>query len=152
MNIREYLTSIINKDIIHGKPYSKRIDIDDGGDNSYIGICVDEHEFNRKKPVLQGVRLFRHTNSPDKLINTWMFQLGDICNAYADFPDVPVEFSSYGKTKEEAEKEAAKYYVQLRKLIKKRTAEYKVESAKTAKEEREELLARLAELDGDNNV
>ena len=147
MNIREFLVDIMDKDIIQGKKYDKRIEIEDGGYNSYISLCVDVNDYGKKAPFTLGIDLIRNTNSADKLINTWGFRLGGICNPYADNPGIPLRFSSYGKTPIEAEAEAVKYFKELKKLIRKQTTEYKKEMAKSAEQERTELLARLAELE-----
>ena len=77
--------------------------------------------------------------------------MGEICNEYHTYPDIPIGFSSFGRTPDEAEAEAVGYYNRIRKLVRKETAAYKIEMAKTAEAEREELLARLAELDGLKN-
>lgn len=94
-----------------------------------------------------GVRVFRHTNSASKLANTWCFALGNVCHLYADEPNIPLEFSSYGKSPDEAAAEAEQYFNKLKKLIRKQTSAYKVEAAKSAQEEKEKLLERLKELE-----
>ena len=134
MKIRDFLVEIA-VEILKDEEYRVRIKLDDGGFNSYIGLSVDviEHE----KPIrTSSIRLFRHTNTVDLIKNTWCFILGNICAPYADYPDIPLEFSSYGKTSKEAEKEAQKYLKELRAKIAKITAE------------KERLKARLAELEG----
>lgn len=146
MNVYEFLQSVANE-IIPGKKYDIRIDINDGGFNSYIGFCVDVEDFLRKKPVTSELRLFRHSNSVQHLIKTWGYELGGVCHAYADHPDIPICFKSYGVTKSDAEAEAAEYFNELRKRIRKRTGDYKRETARSAQEEREKLLARLEELE-----
>ena len=146
-SVRDFMENLIANDIIEGKAYSERIAIEDGGDNSYIGLCVDIDDYNRVKPVIRGVRLFRHSNSADKLINTWEFELGGVCHSYFDNPGIPLQYSSYGKTADEAETEATTYFDALRKRIQKTTSEYKIRMAETAEEERQKLLARLSELD-----
>ena len=148
-SVYEFLTGIAKSEIINGKKYEIRIAIDDGGCNSYIGFCVDVEDFQRKTPVTSSLRLFRHTNTTSKLINAWEFDLGDVCNHYADYPDIVMSFKTYGKTFSEAAKEANGYFAELKRLIKKRTAEYEVQAAQSAHEEREKLLKRLMELDGD---
>ena len=40
-NIRDFLEHIAENDLIFNKNYALRIEIDDGGDNSYIGFNVD---------------------------------------------------------------------------------------------------------------
>ena len=144
--IREFLVDVAENHIMQGKSYSLRIPIDDGGSNSYIGFDLDLDDW-KSKGKIQQLSLFRHTNSVDKLTNTWKFELGGICNEYHANPDIPLRFSSYGKTPDQAKNEAQSYFKELRRLIKRRTSEYKIEAAKTAKEEKEELLARLAELE-----
>ena len=146
-NIREFLVDVAENHITQGKSYSLRIPIDDGGSNSYIGFDLDLDDW-KSKGEIQQLSLFRHTNSVDKLTNTWKFELGCICNEYHVNPNIPIMFSSYGKTPEQAEAEAQGYFKEMKLLIKKRTAQYKIEATKAAKEEKEELLARLAELDG----
>lgn len=147
MKILEYMKDIADNVALSGRKYNERISIDDGGNNSYISICVDTATFQRKRPVTQSVRLFRHTNSTDKLTNTWGFELGDVCNVYADYPNIALKFESYGKTSNEAESEATKYFPKLRKMIEKQTSDYRIADAESAQEEREKLLARLSELD-----
>ena len=149
MKIREFLEDIITNEIIQGKKYSERIEIEDGGYNSYIGICVDIDDYD-EKPFTEGVRLFRNTNTVSKITNTWEFELGGICYPYFNNPGIPLKFSSYGKTPIEAEAEAVKYFKELKKLIRKQTTEYKKEMAKSAEQERAELLARLAKLEEDS--
>lgn len=146
-NVRKFLEDILSNEIIHGKQYDVRISIDDGGENSYISIVVYVEDFRRSTPEIQGIALFRHSNSINKLENTWTFELGDICNPYADNPEVPLKYSSYGKASDEAETEASKYYSKLLKLIRKQTSNYKIEDSKSKQEEREKLHIRLSELD-----
>lgn len=147
MRIREFLVDIIENEIIQGKDYFERIAIEDGGSNSYIGICVDITADRNKAPFAYGIRVFRNTNTVSKITNTWGFELGGICTPYFDNPDIPLRFYSYGKPPIEARAEADKYFNELRKLIRKQTAKYKMEMAKSAEQERAELLARLAELE-----
>ena len=144
--IREFLVDVAENHIMQGKSYSFRIPIDDGGSNSYIGFDLDLDDW-KSKGEIQQLSLFRHTNSVDKLTNTWKFELGGICNEYHANPNIPIMFSSYGKTPEQAEAEAQGYFKEMKHLIRKRTSEYRIESTKTAKEEKEKLLARLAELE-----
>lgn len=146
--IREFLVDIAENEIIPGNQYSCRIEIEDGGYNSYVALDVDVDDWKHKpRKVTQGVRIFRHTNSASKLANTWCFRLGNVCHLYADEPSIPLEFSSYGKTPDEAEAEAEQYFNKLKKLIRKQTSVYKVEAAKSAQEEKEKLLERLKELE-----
>ena len=147
MNIREFLVDIFLNEIVQGKEYSERIEIEGGGFNSYIGLWVNTTDFDRSVPISYCIRLFRHANSIEELANTWEFLLGDITHKLNENPGIPLRFSSYGKTPEEAEAEAVKCFKELRKLIRKRTAEYKKETAKSTEQERAELLARLAELE-----
>ena len=147
-SVREFLEDILTNEIIPGREYDVRIDIDDGGQNSYISVCIYAEDFQRKTPVIREITLFRHSNSVNMLVNTWSFELGDICNPYADNPEIPLQYSSYGKTADEAEAEASEYYNKLRQLIRKQTSDYKIKDAETEQEERKELLARLAELGG----
>ena len=134
MKIRDFLVEIADE-ILKDEEYRVRIKLDDGGYNSYIGLSVDV--IGREKSIrTSSIRLFRHTNTVDLIKNTWCFILGNICAPYADYPDIPLEFSSYGKTSKEAEKEAQKYLKELRAKIAKITAE------------KERLKARLAELEG----
>lgn len=149
--IREYLRNIADNEIINGKIYNERIELKDGGENSYIGISVYTNDWQKEKPVIQGISLFRHSNSVDKLINTWLFELGSVCHDYADNPDIPLKFSSYGITPEQAEQEAEEYFKELTKLIRKRTASYKTAITKNEQKEKAQLLTRLAELEGLNN-
>ena len=144
--IREFLVDVAENHIMQGKSYSLRIPIDDGGSNSYIGFDLDLDDW-KSKGEIQQLSLFRHTNSADKLANQWNFELGGVCNEYHANLNMPIMFSSYGKTPEQAEAEAQGYLKEMKHLIKKRTSEYRIESTKTAKEEKEKLLARLAELE-----
>jgi len=146
-SVRDFLVDIAENEIIKDKAYSVRIEVDDGGINSYVSLCVDVNDWNKKKPVTQALRLFRHSNSVGKKTNEWAFHVGDICNTYFDYPDIPMYFGSYGVTIVDAEEEAAKYFSKLKNLIKKQTSIYKAESAKSAEEERAQLLARLNELE-----
>ena len=145
--IREFLVDVAENHIMQGKSYSFRIPIDDGGSNSYIGFDLDLDDW-KSKGKIQQLSLFRHTNSADKLVNQWTFELGGICDEYHANLNMPIMFSSYGKTPEQAEAEAQSYFKEMKLLIKKRTAQYKIEATKDAEKEKEELLARLAELDG----
>ena len=146
-SVRDFLADVANNEVLQGKKYSYRIKMNDGGDNSYIGLNVDTHDFQRKTPVTQSVRLYRHTNSANKALNMWTFSLGSVCYEYADNPDIPLRFESYGKTPDEAEAEAEQYFNELKKLVRKQTSAYKIQAAKSAQEEREKLLARLSELE-----
>ena len=131
--VREFLVDVAENEIISGKKYSCRIEIEDGGYNSYVALDVDVDDWEHKpRKVTQGVRIFRHTNSTNRLENTWSFSL---------------EFSSYGKCPDEAEAEAEQYFSELKKMIRKQTSAYKVEAAESAQEEKEKLLERLKELE-----
>lgn len=143
--VRDFLADMA-REVVHGKQYSIRLEIEDGGFNSYIGFNVDLDNWKSKGKV-QGVRLHRHTNSPDKLTNRWEFELGSVCHEYHSNPDIPLRFTSYGKSVEEAEAEAQSYFEELEKLIQKQTSDYKIQAVKSAEKEKEELLARLAELE-----
>lgn len=145
-DVREFLADIAANEIMQNESYNLRIPIDDGGNNSYIGFNVDLDDW-KSKGKIQSLRLYRHTNTVSNLINEWEFELGAICKEYHANPDIPLRFSSCGKTPDEAENEAQSYFKELRRLIKRRTSEYKIEAAKTAEEEKEKLLARLAELE-----
>lgn len=146
-SIRDFLTDIATNEIIQGKAYDERIAINDGGVNSYIALSVYTEGFRRKTPVTSIILLHRHTNNVDGLNNTWEFQLGDSCHAYADYPRIPIRFASYGKTIEVAESEAKEYFKELKRLIKKQTSDYKIQVAASAEEERARILARLSELE-----
>lgn len=147
--VREFLKDIAENEIISGKEYSLRIPIDDGGYNSYIGLNVSIEDWKHKpKKVTREVQIFRHTNNVSDLINTWRFSLGGICHPYAENPDIPLEFSSYGKTPEEAEAEIPECLVGLRRMVREMTVEYMAEAAAEERKERKKLLARLAELEG----
>lgn len=143
--VRDFLKDMA-RGVVHGKSYAIRIDIEDGGYNSYIGFNVDLDDW-KSKGKIQGVRLYRHTNSPDKLTNEWKFELGTVCYEYHSNPDIPLRFASYGKSVEEATAEAQSYFEELEKLIQKKTSDYKIQAVKSAEEEKEKLLARLAELE-----
>lgn len=146
--IREFLVDIAENEIISGKKYSCRIEIEDGGYNSYVALAVDVDDWKHKpRKVTQDVRIFRHTNSANRIENTWSFSLGNVCHLYADEPNIPLEFSSYGKSPGEAKAEAEQYFGELKKLIRKQTSGYKVAAAKSAQEEKEKLLERLKELE-----
>lgn len=146
--IREFLVDIAENEIISGKKYSCRIEIEDGWHNSYVAIDVDVDDWNHKpRKVTKGVRMFRHTNSANGLENTWCFTLGNVCHLYADEPNIPLNFSSYGKSPDEAGIEAKQYFSELKKMIRKQTSDYKIEAAESAQEEKEKLLERLKELE-----
>jgi hypothetical protein len=148
-SVRDFLADMANNEILQGKKYSVRIEIDDGGINSYIGFDVAVEDWaHRPRKATERVSIYRHTNSANKLENEWCFSLGNVCHPYVDMPNIPMQFSSYGKTADEAEAEAAQYFNDLKKLIRKKTSGYKIEAAESAKDEREKLLARLSELDG----
>ena len=146
--VRDFLVDVAENLIISGKPYSLRIELDDGLDNSYIGFDVDTDGLGCKEPTVAGLRLYRHTNCKGRLDVIWKYELGNICNPYIGNKDIPLFFGSYGKTQGEAEAEAVKFFKELKRIIKKKTAEIKLEAAKSAEEERERLLARLSELEG----
>ena len=93
--VREFLTDLAKNEIIQGKEYHIRFDINDGGDNSYIGLNIWTEDFRREKPVTRDLRIFRNSNSVSHLPKTWEFELGGVCHAYADNPDVPIRFESY---------------------------------------------------------
>ena len=152
MTVKEFLEQIEKEEILHGKKYSLRIDVDDGFYNSYIGFDVDVETYNRKTPVTSSLRLHRHTNDINGLVNTWGFALGNIIHSYPQNRNVPLEFRTYGKDFAEAEKEASEYFAKIKKLIRKRTSDIKIQMASEAEEEKEQLLARLEELKGVENV
>ena len=154
MTVREFLEQIAKEEIIQGEQYSLRIEIDDGGFNSYIGFDVDIETYNAavlntnmKTPKTKALRLYRHTNDMNKLVNTWGFNLGDIIHDYPKNQNVPMKFNTYGKTWEEAEKEASQYFPKIKKMIHKRTSDLKIEKASDKEKEKEQLLARLKELE-----
>ena len=156
MTVREFLEQIAKEEIIQGEQYSLRIEIDDGGFNSYIGFDVDIETYktalmspkeSMKTPKTKALRLYRHTNDMNKLVNTWGFNLGDIIHDYPKNQNVPMKFNTYGKTWEEAEKEASQYFPKIKKLIHKRTSDLKTEKAADKEKEKEQLLARLKELE-----
>jgi hypothetical protein len=151
-SIRDFLTDIADNESISGKKYSHRIELEDGGINSYIGldVCVEDWEY-KPRNVTQEVRIYRHTNSASKLENEWSFSLGGICHPYADEPDISLKFSSYGKSPDEAEAEAEQYFCELKKQIRKQTSDYKIKAAESAQEEKEKLLERLKELEVKEN-
>ena len=62
MSVREFLADVAENEILPNKKYSLRIDIDDGGFNSYIGFNVDL-DYWKSTGKIQSLRLFRHTNS-----------------------------------------------------------------------------------------
>lgn len=146
MELIEFMKDILDNVVIKGRQYDVRIPIDDGGDNSYVSICIDIETYGKKYPETRAMRLFRHTNTVDNLKNAWGFELGGVCNSYSDYPNTAVRFMSYGKTAQEAEAEAIKYSNKLRKLIEKKTSDYEIADAQSKEEERDKLLARLSEL------
>lgn len=94
--IRDFLADIANNEILQGKKYTQRIYIEDGGDNSYIGITVDPNDWVHKPQIVIGeISIFRNTNSTRKLENQWGFSLGNICHPYADDPNMPLKFTSF---------------------------------------------------------
>lgn len=157
-SIRDFLAGIASE-VMFGKKYSFRIEIDDGGDNSYIGFDIDIIDWVCEKKHngrISKLKIYRHTNSTNRLINTWEFSLGATCNEYSLNRDIPLCFSSYGKTQDEAEAEAVLYFKEFKKLIKKKTSDYRIQATKSEQEERDKLLARLNELnnkmDGEQDV
>ena len=104
-NIRAFLVDIASNEIMQNKSYGLRIPIDDGGDNSYIGFGLDLDDWHSKGEI-RSLSIFRHTNAVDKISNEWAFELGNIVNEYHANPDIPIKFSSYGKTPDQAESEA----------------------------------------------
>ena len=146
MTVREFLEQIEKEEILHGRKYSLRIDVDDGFCNSYIGFNVDVETYNRKTPITSSLRLYRHTNDINGLVGIWGFTLGDIIHGYPQNRNVPLEFRTYGKDFAEAEKEASQYFAKIKKLIRKRTSDIKIQMASETEEEKERLLARLEEL------
>ena len=151
-NIKEYLKNMADNVILPGHRYDVRIDIDDGGFNSYVGIYISSDDFHRKQPVTAGVQLHRHTNNAKDLENTWRFELGGVCNPYADNPDVALYFGSYGKSADDAAKDAEPYLSKLLTLIKKQVALQKKDIEKTKQAERESLLARLKDLEDGGEI
>lgn len=146
-SVRDFLADVANNEILQGKKYSHRIEIEDGGSNSYIGFDVSVEDWAHKPRKVTGeIRIFRHTNSANKLINEWNFSLGGTCYPYADDPNIPLRFTSYGKTPDEAEVEAEQYFEEFIKAIRKKTSDYRIKEAESEQEEREKLLARLSEL------
>ena len=146
-SIRDFLVGIASE-VLTGEKYTHRIEIDDGGINSYIGFNVDVEDWKHKpRKATRSIEIFRHTNSANKLQNEWKFSLGNICQPYCDNPGMPLKFTSYGKTPDEAEAEAEKYFSEIRKLVRKQTSDYKIAKAASEQEEREKLLARLSELE-----
>jgi hypothetical protein len=150
--VYDFLKDMLDNEILHGEKYSFRIDISDGGYNSYIGFDADVETWRRNPPVTQALRLYRHTNSTNKLANTWEFSLGNVCNVVDDHPDIALFFGSFGKTLDEAENEAAEYFKKMQRLIRKQTSDLKIERAKSAEEEKERLISRLHELGTDVDV
>jgi len=145
--VREFLVGIAQNEIVAGKKYSERIEINDGGYNSYIGLCVDVDDYNKaRKKDLQGIRLFRHSNSALLQGECWGFALGGVCNPHCDNADIPIEFSTYGRDVNDAEREANVYFKKLLSLVRKSTAAIRVEVAESAEAEKASLLARLEEL------
>lgn len=144
--VRKFLEDIAHSAIVPKHKYSVRIELNDGGYNSYVSLCVDIHDNGKEKGMLECVRIFRHTNGVKEFANAWSFDLGNICHLLEQEPNVPIKFSSYGKTAEEATAEAREYFKELKRLVKKETSDYKKAAAKSEAEEREVLLARLREL------
>ena len=68
--VQDFLINLAKNEIVQGKKYNVRVPIKDGGDNSYIGLCVDVEDFGRKKPITSELRIFRHSNSVSRLLNT----------------------------------------------------------------------------------
>lgn len=144
--VRKFLESVAQK-TIDGERYSERIELKDGGYNSYIGLCVDADDYNKlKRPRTYGIRIFRHSNTVDIIKNCWEFDLGDIVNPLCENKNIPLCFRTYGTSLDSAEQEAEKHFAQLMKQIEKRTSEKKVAAAESAAKEKELLLARLKEL------
>ena len=146
--VREFFVHIARTSIMPGRAYSERVELSDGGCNSYIGLCVDIDEYNKaRKKDLQGIRLFRHSNSAFMRGECWQFALGDVCNPYCDNAEIPIEFRTSGRDVKDAEHEAELYFKRLLALVKKSTAAMRIEAAASAENEKAALLARLDELD-----
>lgn len=151
--VREFLASVAQNEAMGGKKYSERIEINDGGCNSYIGLNVDVDKYNKsRKDLIQCVRLYRHSNSVSHLVMGWQFELGGVCNPYCDNPEIPIEFRTQGISVEDAEKEARMYFEEMLKLIRKSTSDMKIAAAESAEKERDALLARLEELNHGGNA
>ena len=146
--VREFLVNIVQNEIIPGENYNERIEISDGGYNSYIGLCVDIDDYNKSRKMnLKEIRIFRHSNSASKLLLGWEFQLGDICNPYCDNYEIPICFRTHGKNVIFAEKEAQTYFDEMLRIVRKSTAAKKILAAESAEKEKAELLARLSQLE-----
>ena len=131
--VREYLVNIAQNEIMAGKKYSERIEINDGGDNSYIGLCVDIDDYNKsRKKDLQCIRFFRHSNSVQNISTCWNFELGDVCNPYCDNPEISIRFSTHGMDVDAAQKEAQTYFMDALTLIRKSNTVMKIRAAESA--------------------
>ena len=120
MILKLFLKNVADNTIIPGQSYDIRIDIKDGGFNSYIALTVHEETWNRKTPVTQGLTLHRNTNNAKDLSLAWEFKLGGVCSVYTDNPDIAMYFGSYGKDAESAAAEAESYLDELTRILKKR--------------------------------
>ena len=146
-DIKAFLKNVADNTIIPGQRYDIRIDVNDGGFNSYVALTVSDETWNRKFPVTQDIKLHRNTNNAKDQPLAWEFRLGGVCNVYADNPDIAMYFGSYGKGQEIAAAEAEPF---LGKLIERLKAEVKLqrkEIVKNKASEKAALLAKLKELD-----
>lgn len=129
--VYDFLKSIAENEIVSGEQHFVRVEINDGGYNSYIGLSVDIDDWEQNNYVTKSLRLFRNSNSYSHIENTWAFRLGDAIFSIRDNPDIPLYFSSYGKTIKEVEDEVIPYFDKLKKLIQKQTSDYKIQAAKS---------------------
>lgn len=120
----------------------------DGYINRHITIIVSKNDdgYRGTKNKLKAVELFFHENLLESLESRWKFSLGDFYYPLYDNPDQPIEFSSYGKTFEEAEAEAQQYFTALKREVKKANDRRKANIEKKRDARRAELEKQLEAL------
>lgn len=120
----------------------------DGYINRHITIIVSKNDdgYRGTKNKLKAVELFFHENLLESLESRWKFSLGDFYYPLYDNPDQPIEFSSYGKTFEEAEAEAQQYFTALKREVKKTNDRMKANIEKKREARRAELEKQLEAL------
>jgi hypothetical protein len=148
-SIRELLVDIYNNEIIKGEQYRLRTEINDGGENSYIGFNLDISSYPANIKKIQVIRVYRHTNDVSLIKNCWEFHLGNVIHKLDDNSEIPIEFRTYGKSCEEAENEAFGYISKIKSLIRKHNSKVRQQLTNNKEKERQELKRRLAELESE---
>ena len=152
--VREFLMdlveNVLEEDVFAelGEPLIVRHQILDGYINRHVTISVwkNTEGFCGTKNKLKAVHLSFHENLAENLENCWEFGLGHVFYPLYDNPDQPIEFSSYGKTFEEAEAEAQLHFAALKREVKKRNDLIKAGIESNREARRAELEKQLEAL------